>query len=298
MEIRNLNAFLHVAAMKSFTKAAEALGYSQSGISLQIHQLEEEIGMPLFDRIGKRADLTQYGHNLIPYAQQIVSTAAQISTLYTAKEQLGGILKVGFTESLFETLFRDTILRYHAEYPNITVEVTVDATTELLKMLRSGQLDFVCLIDSYVVSPDFRYMDVKPCSIVIVANPKHPCAKKKDLKIQDLNEQEFILMENTAPYILNFEHLLFNYDIQIRAFLKIQSPEMALKLVAQQNYLSVLPDYSVKNAINRGEVAELSIPEFSQTQTIQFLIHKNRIPTPQLNGFLQTIKAIYDSQTT
>lgn len=232
--------------------------------------------MPLFDRIGKKANLTQYGEILIPYAQQIVSTATQISNLFGQRELLGGTIRVGFAESLFETLFTETISNHHKQYPHVTLEVTVDATSELLKMLRSSQLDFVCLIDSYIAAPDICNMSTEPCSVVVVANPSHPLCAKKDLRIQDLAGQEFIMMEKTAPYVLDFERLLYEEKVWVNSFLKVQNPEAALKLLAKANYLSFLPDYSVKKAVLQGKAALLPVSGFPQHQTIQFLTHKNK----------------------
>ena len=86
MEIRHLISFLQVAMLKSFTKAGDSLGYSQANVSLQIRQLESELGVPLFDRIGKTAHLTQYGEMLVPYAQNIVSTTTTIDNMFREKE--------------------------------------------------------------------------------------------------------------------------------------------------------------------------------------------------------------------
>ena len=74
--------------------------------------------------------------------------------------------------------------------------------------------------------------------------------------------------------------------IRIDPFLKVQSPDAALKLISQENYLAIVPDYSVKQAIPEGQIVRLEIPGFSQTQTVQFLVHKNKVITPQIEGFL------------
>lgn len=286
MEIRHMHTFLQVAATQSFTKAAETLGYSQANVSFQVRQLEDELGAPLFDRIGKRAHLTQYGEMLIPLAQQIVSTARKAETLFRDKETLEGTLRIGFVESLFECLFRQTVLRFHRQFPRVTLEATVDATSELLKRLHAGQLDIVCLIDSNLVDPAIHYWKTVQCSILIVASPDHPLARRERLDLRDLNGQEFVLMEDTAPYILDFNGLLLRENIRINPFLKVQSPAAALQLIVQGNYLSLLPDYSAKEAIRTGRVARLDIPSFSQSQTVQFLVHKNKVLTPQIEGFL------------
>ncbi len=286
MDIRHMNAFLQVVATESFTRAGESLGYSQANISFQIRQLEEELGVPLFDRIGKKAHLTQYGQMLIPYAQKIVSTAATIENLFREKETLEGTLRIGFVESLFECLFRQTVLSFHRQFPRVTLETTVDATSELLKRLRSGQLDIVCLIDSNLVDPDIHYWRTVQCGILLVAGADHPLSRRRGLDLWDLNGQEFVLMEDSAPYIVDFKRMLLREGIRISPFLKVQSPAAALQLIGQGEYLAILPDYSAKEAVRAGRVVQLDIPSFSQSQTVQFLVHKNKVLTPQIEGFL------------
>ena len=94
-------------------------------------------------------------------------------------------------------------------------------------------------------------------------------------------------MENTAPYIVDFNRILLKENIKISAFLNVQSPEAALKLISKGNYLSVLPDYSIKKAVQQGSITQLHVSGFSSTQTVQFLIHKNKVITPQIEGFLE-----------
>ena len=73
MELRLLTTFLKVAQLQSFSKAAESLGYSQSAVTVQVQQLENELGVRLFDRIGKTVSITHYGQEFIPYARDVVS---------------------------------------------------------------------------------------------------------------------------------------------------------------------------------------------------------------------------------
>ena len=141
MEIRNLSAFLQVATTKNFTQSALILGYSQSNISMQIQQLETELGVPLFDRIGRHITLTHYGQELLPYAHQIVSTALKMQNLKRTDESLCGTLKVGMTYSIFEILFKNTIEKYHSRFPNVNLELRLHDATLLLEALIKRQLD-------------------------------------------------------------------------------------------------------------------------------------------------------------
>ena len=112
MEIRNLYTFLQVASTQNFTQASRILGYSQSNVSTQIQQLEEDVGAKLFDRIGRGVVLTQYGQQLVPYAEQIVSLASKMNSMLWSAKDMIGVLRLGMIESLFDVCFERLILRY------------------------------------------------------------------------------------------------------------------------------------------------------------------------------------------
>ncbi len=295
MEIRHLVSFLQLAMLQSFTKAGESLGYSQANISLQIRQLENELGVPLFDRIGKAAHLTQYGEMLVPYAQEIVSITTTIENMFHEKENLRGTLRVGFTESLFECLFQDTLVAFHRDFPLVTVEVNVDSTASLIRMLHNGQLDIVCLIGDYLSDPDLLCWDSMECGVLIVANKDHALTKRLKLDPGDLDGQDFVLMEDSAPYVLDFNRWLRDEEIEISTCIKVQIPFGARQLLLKENYLSLLPDFTVKNDILEGRIAHLNIEGFSQSQEVQFLAHKSKVLTPQIEGFLNTAVSVYQN---
>ena len=233
MEIRNLYAFLQVASTQSFTRAGQVLGYSQSNISMQIQQLEREVGAPLFDRIGRRVTLTQYGQELLPYAQRIVSTAVEMENLTRSERTLEGMLRVGMVESLFEMLFQPAVVRYHQRFPRVRVELTVDGTAALQEQLRQGQLDAACLIDGPLPQGQWNLWQVRQAAIVVVANPRHRLAGWAQVPLEELTGEEFILMESSAPYSAGFQRAMAAKGLPVEPFLQLQSAEMALRLVQE-----------------------------------------------------------------
>ena len=147
MEIRNLNTFLHAASLQNITRAAAELGYSQSAVSVQIRQLEQELGMPLFDRIGKNVYLTDFGRSLVPYARSAVAAVAAVENFGKSDAVLGGAIRVGITDSLFELLMKPLLPAYHARFPKVRVELLVDTTVNLTQLLQQGSIDAMCVID-------------------------------------------------------------------------------------------------------------------------------------------------------
>ncbi len=292
MEIRNLRTFLQVASMQSFTHAAETLGYSQSNISAQIQQLEREVGAPLFDRIGRQVTLTQYGRALIPYARKIVSTALSIENFLRSEATMEGSIRVGMVESLFEMFFEPIIGLYRRRFPKVKIELSVGATSELQEQLRKSQLDLACLIDDPLPETEWVSWHAQQVKIIVVANPKNPLTEKDRVQLTELQEEEFILMEESASYMVHFRRIMADRKIAIHSFLKMQNASMARRLVESGNYMTVLPDYTVRDAVLQGRVRPLHIAEFTQTQAVQIILHKNKAITPQIHGFLEEMRTI------
>lgn len=298
MEIRNLNIFLQIVSTKNFTQAARALGYSQSNVSTQIQQLEAEVGAPLFNRLGRQITLTQYGEELIPYAQKIVSTALLMENFLKSDEALGGTIHIGMVESLYEILFEPSLIHYHQRFPHVKVELSVDDTATLKNGMQQGTLDFACLIADPLPNTQWQTWYSKPEEIVIIANPANHLAKQQHVYLHDLKDEEFIFMEVTAPYIVNFQSALAAKDIILHPFLTLQSASTATRLVSQGNFLAILPLYTVSQPAAHGLVRILPIQDFRDTPNVQMVLHANKVMTPQVEGFLQEIRKVIESDRT
>lgn len=292
MEIRNLKTFLMVAALQNFTQSSRELGYSQSNVSAQIQQLEREIGAPLFNRIGHSVSLTQYGEELLPYARSIVEMSGEMENFLKSEKSLGGTVRVGMVESLFSLLPEDIFIHYHERFPYVKLELTVDATETLKKQLQLGTLDMACVIDEHLSETQWQCKYALDAPIVLVGNPMHPLAQKKKLKVQDFVEQDFVLMEETAPYMLQFQQILANNYLSIRAFLKLQSADAACRLVEKGNFFSVIPYYSVQRA---GKVKVFSVSGMQFSQAVQVILHANKVQTPQIAGLMEGLKIFLES---
>lgn len=289
MEIRNLKTFLRVTALLNFTAAARELGYSQANVSAQIKQLEEEVGAPLFNRIGRNVTLTQYADELLPYARSIVATAAQMENLLKSEEDIGGVVRIGMVESLFDVLAEDALLAYHQRFPKVQIEVEVDSTMALKSALRQGKLDMACLIDDPLPLREWQVLCSAETDVVVAASPSHPLASRKRILPEELAAQEFVLMESGAPYCVAFQNVLSRRGVELRPFLTLQRSDMARKLLKDGTFLSVLPRYAIAASIAGGSVCVLPVSGLSLTQTVQIVLHRDKVPTPQLTGFVTVL---------
>lgn len=295
MEIRNLNTFLQVAVMRSFTKAGEVLGYSQSNVSAQVKQLEDELGVPLFNRVGRSITLTQYGEDLVGYAQSIVSTAATIENIMRKKETTGGTLRLGIVESLYECIFKTAFTEYHRLYPMVEVVVTVEATAALLTMLSKNQIDVACLIDYPLPDSKWNVLYSKECEIAVVSGSSHRLADKDELSLDALADEEFIMMEDTCSYTQEFQKIMEERKLNIFTFLIIQDPGTAIELLQEGKYLSFLPIYSIGRYVKEDKIRILKFPQLHVHQSVQIIAHENRVVVSRTEGFVKIVKRLMDA---
>lgn len=293
MELRNLRTFIKVASSQNFTKAGEELGYSQSNVSAQIKQLEQELGLKLFDRIGKYAYLSAYGETLLPLAHQIVSAADQMVNISKSPSEMEGTIRVGMTDSLYELLLESALIGFHRQYPRVRLELSLDPVTSITEQLQHGQLDTACIIHNVLPSSEWVVWDSVEIPIVLVAHPEHPLSRKKRVKPAQLAGQQLILMEASAPYSVGFTEFMESRNMECRPFLRLQSANAACRLVEQEKeFLAVLPEYTVRASAAKGKVQVLSLAEWQYTQAVQLILHRNKVMTPQIFGFLTEIKRV------
>lgn len=298
MEIRNLSTFLQVALLQNFTKAGRILGYSQSSISAQIQQLEEDVGVQLFDRIGRGVVLTQYGQELLPYAEKIVSYASYMESFMRQENEIEGTLRVGMVESLAGICLEPILMQYNHRFPNVKINLVVDATAVLEELLKKNQIDVACVIDDPTPKAKWQCCYEKQVKIVIVASRSHYLASKPSIRLEELCREKFILMEDEAPYSRCFYNLIDTNGIEIKPFLTLQSPRMAMRFILCDNCVSLLPYYTAKEEFDSGEIVFLDVPECEQYQTVQIILHRNKLITSHINGFLNEAKSVFDRMLT
>lgn len=237
MELRLLTTFLKVAQLQSFSKAAESLGYSQSAVTVQVQQLENELGVRLFDRIGKTVSITHYGQEFIPYARDVVSAAARAVSFTVEERDLTGTLRIGTIESIMTASFGEILPLYHERCPHVNTQLIESDTKTLSDMLMHNEVDLIYTLDDMGYDAQRIKLFECPQDIVIVASPKHRFASAKQLKLAELVDEPFVLMPQTNSYRHQFDVELAHQKLTIRPFLELESTSMVMQLLERSPYL-------------------------------------------------------------
>ena len=289
MELREIRTFLEVADLKSFCKAAEKLKYSQAAVTVQIKQLEKELNVHLFDRIGKKTTLTHEGEVFYQYALDVMRNLTYAKTRLSQSSELTGSLVIGTIESICSTLFPTLIKEFHHRYPKVNINLIIETPGTLLTMMNSNQVDMVYFLDRRLYDTKWIKVLEKPENIIFAASPNHVLAKKTGLSIDQVIFQPMILTEKDASYRFVLEQYLAAEDKKIHPFLESGNTEFIIKLLRQNAGVSFLPEYTIKEDLERGSLIALSVEEFHLRTWRQIVYHKDKWVSREMRAFMDLV---------
>ena len=291
MELRNLITFTHVAELGSFTKAAELLGYSQSTISFQIKQLEEELGCLLFERINHTISLTQRGHDLVSYAHQVRALTDEFKENMTKEEALSGHIHIVTPDSVCEEMINMHYIEFHERYPGISVKFTTADTSVMFDMLDHNEADVIITLDSHTYDRDYIIAKEKQLPMHFVTNASSKFAGQKNVSIHDIAKEPFILTEYGQGYRRVFDRELAKRSIDISPVLEIGRTDIITSVLAQSDMISFLPDFVTKQSIDAGKLCYIDICDMHIEIWKQLIYHKGKWLSKSLKTFIDYIKA-------
>ena len=290
MELRNITTFLRVAELQNFTHAAQELGYSQSAVTVQIRQLETELGVPLFERIGRSVSLPAPGQAFLQEAGEIIKAAERAKDAVRTAPEPEGTLRVGTMESLSASVVWRLITDFHRQFPQVNVVIRTSTADGLLEMMRRNDVDFIYFVDEKQYSPDWEIPLCRPEDTVFVAAPGSAIAGRHEpIPLRELTTYPCVLTEAGESYRIPFERLLSELDLTVSPILEIGSTEVVARMVRENIGYSVLPMYVAGEYLKSGELVAFQVPEFHSNMYQHIIYHKNKWVTPQMKGFMQLI---------
>ena len=192
-EIRDrYEIFMKVCETGSFSRAAEALNYTQSGISQMMAGLEEELGVQLFARIKKGVILTDNGRKLLPYIQEMVNQKDKLrQAAFEINSKVEGKLRIGSFTSVTAMWLPDVIYFFRKNYPKVNVQIFDGNYDEIRDWIVHGQVD--CGFLSSIVADDLKFYPILEDPLCAVIPKGHPLAAKKRVKLEELLDYPFII---------------------------------------------------------------------------------------------------------
>ncbi|AJA46982.1 transcriptional regulator [Clostridium pasteurianum DSM 525 = ATCC 6013] len=289
MELRNLITFYKITKVKSFIKAAKELGYAQSTITTQIQLLEQELGVKLFERVGKNMNLTSNGLAFLEYAEKIINLTEEAKKAVSNTNIPEGTLKIGVVESLCTIKLPKILKNYHLKYPEVEIIIKVGTCQDLYNMLKNNTIDLALVLGEPIEDSDLNsYMSSKE-DMLLLASPLNRLANKKNLSIRDIAKEPLILTENGCSYRNVFISMFYKENIQPKLSLEIGSIETIKTFVMSNLGITFLPAMSVNNELQGKKLVKLDLIDYKFNIRTQLLYHKNKWISAAMKAFISDL---------
>ena len=290
MQLHHLITFMHVAELGNFTKAANQLGYTQSTVSFQIKQLEEELGFLLFERINHTITLTEHGRELVRYAHQIRALTDEFREKNSQEDQIAGHVRIVTPDSVCEEMVNSHYIDFHSKYPLVSIQFATGDTAMLLDILDHNEADIIITLDRHCYNKDYVIAKEEQLSMHFVTNAASKFAGKQGLSIRDIAGEPFVLTEHGQGYRRVLDRELAKKHMELTPILEIGRTDMITSLLAKSDMISFLPDFATKQMVDQGILCYLDICDVNVEIWKQLIYHKNKWLSKSLKAVIDYIK--------
>ncbi|WP_294473137.1 LysR family transcriptional regulator [uncultured Intestinimonas sp.] len=289
MELRQLNTFIRVAQFKSFSKAAESLGYSQSAVTVQIQQLETELQTRLFDRMGKHIVLTVPGSQFLERAYEVLNDVNKARLAVSGQGELHGRLHIGVIESLCVSKLPEVLRQYWQRHPKVVIQVTTGEPESLMEQMERGELDLIYILDEPQYNNNWRKLMEQREEVVFVASPAlaGELCRLPVRKVEQLLNQPFYLTEQEANYRRVLDRFLASRETILVPFLECSDTSFIIKMLENNRGVSFLPRYAVEQSVRQGRLTVIDIEDLHVTLYRQIFSHKEKWHTREMEEFVR-----------
>lgn len=289
LNFRQLQVFIAVAELGSFTKAAKQLFLTQPAISWQVKTLETELGLVLLERADRSVSLTEAGeifyrdakrlHNLY---EKMLSEMEEYRGLGTGKLRLGGSTIPG------EYLLPNYIGRFKQTYPEIGVNLVIGDTGTIVEKLLIDEIQ-LGVIGAKVQEGKLELVPFLQDELILIAAPDHPWAKEKQVTLKDLSEGIYISREEDSGTKMVIEEKLAEKGIVMEKFktaIELGSPRAVLTAVAAGLGLAWVSRWTAEESLRLGLVQEISVENFKVERNFYLATRPNRHLSPLTKAFM------------
>ncbi len=288
MEIRQLKTFKKVAELRSFSKASKELNYGQSTVTDHIKLLENEIGAPLFNRLGKTITITSVGEELYEYVIELLETHNKIKNISANNKMLNGQIKIGASESIIVYRLQNILFKFKELYPNVNISLISDNCSKLKEKLYSGEVDLIITLEPKINSRDLITTVIDSQELVFISNIEKNIDNIHENNKEQIENECIIFTDRDCAIRAYLKNYLYNKDINIKNSLEFSSMEAIKQCVVSNLGISLLPKICVETLITDKKIKIIDTDE-----EIKFLVqlsyHKNKWISPIIENFINIL---------
>jgi DNA-binding transcriptional LysR family regulator len=288
-----------IAAEGSFKRAADSLYISQPAVSLQVQNLEKQLNVPLFDRGGRRAQLTEAGHLLLSYGEKIIALCQETCRAIEDLQNLqGGTLIVGASQTTGTYLLPRTIGLFREKYPDVSVELQVHSTRRTSWGVANGQVD-LAIIGGEVPSELQETLAIIPYAddeLALIMPSSHALARLETIEKEDLYKLKFITLDSQSTIRKVIDNVLSRYEIdtkRLKIEMELNSIEAIKNAVQSGLGAAFVSTTAIEKELQMGTIHRAKINNVEVRRTLAVIINPQRYRSKAAEAFTQEILPLF-----
>jgi DNA-binding transcriptional LysR family regulator len=282
--LRQLEVFSAVARGESVSRAAKELSMSQSAVSGSLAELERQFHVRLFERVGKRLQLSEVGRSLRPRAEALCAQARQLEAGLTGESD-SGELRVGATLSIGNYLCAPLMARFMREHPGSRVRLHVANTVEIARQVKNFEID-VGLVEGEVSDAELEVTRWRDDELCVFAAPSHPLAQRAHLSDADLKSAAWILREQGSGTRQTFERAMHGLLPELEVVLELEHTEAIKSAVKAGLGLGCVSRVALVDAFKHRSLVPCRVPARDFRRSFYFVVHRKKFHSRALEGWL------------
>lgn len=292
MELRQLNTFRMVASTLNFSRAAEALNYVPSNVTMQIKALEDELGVRLFDRLGKQLVLTPEGKRFLTHIQSVLDKLDEARSIVHDHDNLSGTITISANEVLCAYRLPVVFHLFRSRHPGVRLIFRSVPNQQLKQTLFEGTADVVFMLDEPIRSTGLVVESLLEETFRFFVAPDHPLTKLSVLQLEHFHGEVFLTNEKGCTYRTMFDRSFEKEGIDSITYLEFQNAEAIKQCAIAGIGIAFLPEIVAKAEVERGELVALpwQIPDLHVYT--QMLWHKDKWLSPILLSFIEAVREV------
>lgn len=284
-----------IAAEGSFKRAADSLYVSQPAVSLQVQNLERQLDVPLFDRGGRRAQMTEAGHLLLTYGEKVLSLCQETCRAIEDLQNLqGGTLIIGASQTTGTYLLPRMIGMFRQRYPDVSVQLQVHSTRRTSWSVANGQVD-LAIIGGEVPTELQDVLTIQAYAedeLALILPVFHPLAKAQAIQKDDLYKLQFIALDSQSTIRKVIDQVLTRWGIdpkRLKVEMELNSIE-AIKNAVQSGLGAAFVSISaIEKELQMRILHRARFEEMAVKRTLSVIINPNRYRSKAAEAFLKEI---------
>jgi len=260
-------------------------------VTAQIKALENELGVLLFDRIGKRIRLTQEGKDFLPFAHNMLKAEEEAINSVKPSEELTGELRICAGSSYAMGVLPDILLKYKEQHPKVNVIVKIsDYPEDTTRKLARGDIDFLICMDEDTAYPEFLTVAKTLEPVVFVTHPTNLIAKQERVSLTDIVKDQFITADRDIGYCALLERELRKQDIEMEPVMEMGSVGAIVNVMLGGYGTSYIPRFMVEKYLDNGELMELKTEDIDIDIYSYYICNRYRWINPVMQAFIRVVK--------